>query len=245
MPFPFGKAFTYNFYPLADDEFVNIASVTAPEAVYVSKTKPSDTDARAGSMADLVQTVSPNTWAATADAEGKAITIAAIDDPEPTSAQDRYTYWVSIVWKYAVGAQAQHVIRALPLERTRAWHKNITTAAADLESIWAAVDSYVSSTNQTNAIALAKAELRMDLEAAGFEWALIWRPDDLNTLVAYKAVSNLAYGLGPEPKWLELGAAWRSTYEAMRDSIKLEYDKYREGKPSGVERAAGVMRVIR
>lgn len=244
MPYPFGRDFTYSFYALIDNEFENLSAISAAEAIYVYKDKPSRTEAAAGTGSALLATIT--TWSNTADANGKYFTIPAIDDPDPTSTIDRDTYWLAVNFKFSAAEQTQTVLRALPMQRVDAWHKVISTAQSDLESIFADVDSYASATRQDNAIAIAKEKLEQEFEAAGFDWALIWRPDKLNLACAYLALSSIMFGLGAgDPKWFELANEYRNAAKGITDGIKLEYDRLRQGEPTTVEAQHNYMRVVR
>ena len=242
MTFPFGRDFTYSFYALVDDAFENISSVASAEAIYVYKDKPSRTQAADGTGTNKLETIT--TWENTEDLNGKCFTIGAIDDPDPTSAIDRVLYWLATNFKYNAAEQTQTLLRGLPMQRADAWHKVIGTTAADLESIFPDVDSYSSSAKQLVAIQLAKDTLEEQFEAAGFEWAMIWRPDRLDLACAYLAIASICLGLGPDEKWVQLSRDHRDTARGITDSIKLEYDRLHQGEPTTVEQQGTFVRIV-
>lgn len=244
MPFPFGRAFTYTFFALVDDEFEDLSGVSTPAAIYVSKDQPSRAQAAAGTGSNVLETIS--TWSNTADGKGKSFTIAAIDDPDPTDADTRHTYWIAINFKYTASEQLQTIVRALPMQRLDAWHTVISTAPSDLEAIFPDVDSYASATRQLGAIGLAKDRIKQTLEAQGFQWAMIWRPDRLNVACQYWAISSIMFGLASgDPKWIDLAREHRDTASGILDGVKLEYTGTTKEQPTTLEQPGNFVRVTR
>jgi hypothetical protein len=249
MAYVFGKAITYNFYALDERNYNSLAAVTDAPVIHVYKHghKPSREAAIAGTdNGGLIESITA--W--TDITNGKSFTIAAIEDPDPTSIQKEYTYWLAINFVLVNSGQVQTLVRALPMQRVSAHHKAITTAISDLEAIFPTIDTYISDANQTNAITTATTRAKIDLEALGFEWAELWRPDRLSDAIAYKALSQLMYGLIREPNdnWQQLGAEYNGTYRAILDSLKVEYIHTQDDDPKMNEpqRAfGGAVRIIR
>jgi hypothetical protein len=249
MAYYFGKALTYNFYAISERSPVALSAVTDAPAIYVYKHgyKPTREDAIAGTdNGGRLQSIV--TWSDITN--GKSFTIASISDPDPTSAQEEYTYWLALNFKLVNSGQVQTHVRALPMRRIDVHHKAITTAQADLEAIFPTIDTYVSSTNQDSAIATASTRAKLDLEAYGFEWAELWRPDLLSEAVTYKALSQLMYSLIREPgdAWQELGKEYNGAYRAILDNLKLEFIATQDGSPADnapVRVSSGAIRVIR
>jgi hypothetical protein len=241
--FPFGRAFTYNFYALVDDQFEDLSAVDAPEAVYVYDAKPGrDDETRAGTSAwhtaHLIQSVAA--WSDITD--GKAIAITAIEDPAPAGTQDHRTYWIAIHFAYTVGGQVQSFIRALPMVRAQAWHKTISTSRDDLQSVFPEIDAYISDAKQEAGIALAKRVIEMEFEASGFEWALIWDVDRLKIAVAYRAVSDLLFSL-KQAEWVEMARGYREASDDMLKTIRLAYDANKEQEPTTQEARSNFLRI--
>jgi hypothetical protein len=249
MAYYFGASIAYNFYAVSERSFVSLAAVTDAPAIHVYKDgfKPSREDAIAGTdNGGLLQTIT--TW--TNITNGKTFTIAAIADPDPASAQTEYTYWLGINFVLVNSGQVQTQVRALPMRRIDVHHKAVTTAQADLEAIFPTIDTYISNANQDNAIVTATTRAKIDLEALGFEWASLWRPDRLSEAVTYKALSQLMYSLIKQPNdsWQELGREYNGAYRAILDGLKLEYINSQDASPKDnpPERVnSGALRVIR
>jgi hypothetical protein len=214
--------------------------------VYKYDYKPTRAQALAGTNnGGLIETIS--SWSDSDTDNGKTFTVAAIDDPDPTSETRSYTYWIAVNFKYTNTEQIQTIVRALPMQRIDAWHKTVNTTTADLENLWPQIDSYRTSEQQRAAIDLAKALCEQDLEAEGYEWALIWRPDKLDLAVAHRAVAQLYLGLATgagREQWLGLAESYKETYKAMLQALKVEYDSERSDEPTTKERHANFRRVI-
>lgn len=227
MPFLFGKAITYTFYPVQEKDYVSLTGVTDNPAIYVYKDtgKPMRAEAAAGTDNGHLVGVAITSWSATADGNGKSFTIPAITDPEPDGATETRTYWLAINFKLVNSGSTQTIIRALPLQRVSAHHKAISTAAADLEAIYPTIDDHASSTAQTAAITTATTAAKLYLEALGFDWAEIWRPDFLSTAISYKALSllMLAEIADTGDKWELLAKTYEGIYKGLIDGLKLEY----------------------
>lgn len=241
--FPFGRAFTYNFYALVDDEFEDLSGVDNPTSIYIYDAKPPRDVAASGTgdwhAAHIIQTITE--WTDIQD--GKAIAVSAIADPAPTGTLDNQTYWIAVNFAYEVGGQVQTCLRALPLRRAQSWHSTITTAKEDLEAIFPEIDSYISAAKQETGIALAKNVIEMEFEASGFEWALIWDVDRLKFAVAYRAVSDLLFSL-KQAEWIEMARGYRETSDEMLKTIRLAYDATKENKPTTAESRGNFLRVV-
>jgi len=226
MPNLFGQDITYNFYPINERDFVSLASVTTDPAIYIYKEgyKPDRTSAAAGTDNGGLVGVAITSWSTTTDGNGKYFTLPAIDDPDVTSSTDKRTYWAAINFYLQDSEQKQTILRALPLERIAAHHKAVGVTVANLEEIFPTIDSYVSATNQTNAITTATTRCKVDLEAHNYEWAELWRPDRLATAIAYKALSNLMFGLVQDAgdRWFELGKEYNGVYTSVLESLRVE-----------------------
>lgn len=250
MPFVFGKDITFTLYPLDEWAALSIAS-TADPAIYVYQDgyKPDRTEAAAGTDNGGLIGTAITSWGATTDGNGKQFTIPAIDDPEPTSEESRRTFWLALNFYLQNSEQKQTVVRALPMERVEVHHKAVGAAAADLEEVFANIDAYCSSDQQTAAINAATDRCQVDLDLMGFEWAQLWRPDRLKTAVVYKALAILAYGemQGPNDHWYQLGQDYQKVYETIISQIKLEHidDADQDPALNATQPTGGYMRFIR
>lgn len=245
MPYPFGKQFSYEFYVLQNNTKISLATIAAPEGIYVYTARPARSDAVTGGGSPL-QSVSE--WSASSDGLGKAITIDAIDDPAPTSEISRYNYFIAINFKFADGEQTQTVIRELIMQRVESQQETVSTDGTTLSSVFPTIDDYFTSGQQTAGITNAVEKLKLDLSAMGYQWAGVWRPDDLKIAVAYRALAELMLSLMKDStdEWSVRHDHYKQTYSAIISSIKLSYDGDSDGeKDKETHRAGGVLRVSR
>ena len=233
MTYPFGKDLTYNFYAISDNnDYESLPD--SPESIYIYKTgyKPSRAQALAGTdNGGLLETIA--SWSDTSDSNGKTFTIAALDDPDVSSEVRRFTYYVALNFKLSAGEQTQTVIRALPMERVLGHHKAVSTAAADLEAIYTDIDSLRSEAQQATSITLATNMMKDDLTASGFEWVELWRPDELNQAIAYRALADIMLGLitSDSDEWHIRYLEYKETWKGLYSMLKLEYDSTKDGEP--------------
>lgn len=251
MPFPFGKDIAYKFYALSDEKVYETLP-SAPDGVYVYKEdyKPSAEDARAGTdNGGLLSTIT--TWADISDdaanLHGKQITIPAIDDPDPNGELRERTFWVAVVYKLQTGEQPQCAIRALPMRRVTSHHFSAAVTPGDLDSAYPFVDDLVSSAVMTSNITLATTLVQEKLSAKGFEWSQLWRPDQLETAITYKALSQIMLNL-----IVDTGDQWETRYKEFKkvadntlSAIKVKYDTDENGEPDKVERFGRFGRIVR
>jgi len=247
MPNVFGKDIAYTFYAL-DGDGEPQALPTAPEAIYLYKVnyKPSREQAAAGTNNGGLIGDPITTWSDSG--QGKTFTIGAIDDPDPTGADRKHTYWLAINFKFAAAEQTQTVLRALPMQRAYGAHEAISTTLADLEGLFPQVDEYWNDTQQDTAIGLASDIIRAEFDAAGFEWVSIWRPDKLNIAVAYRALAVLAAGelaAGNAERWQALHDLWMNSGKTSANTLKLEYDRYDADEPTNIETKNNYIRIMR
>jgi len=244
MAYVFGKAITYEFYPLDEEGLrIDMSAVTDAPTIYVFTSKPTRTAAIAGTGA--AQTVS--SWSNTSSNNGKTFTITAISDPDPTSETERYTYWVAINGKLVNSGQSQCWLRALPIRRADAQSGIVSSSQGDLEAVFDNIDSFATSGEQTAAINLAETETKIALEAANYEWARIWEPNDLNQAVTYKALAIILMSKIQEPndKWHTLSAHYDRIAETIRRNVNLRYDETNAKEPTTKQTEHHYARIIR
>ncbi len=229
MGFPFGKSFTYQFFPLADDLPVEgLPSQTPSIYVFTDSSKPDYTAAAAGTGA--LATISA--WTAN-QFGGYDITIPAIDDPEPTGGLIKRTYWIAINFILASSEQSQCVIRALEMERVLGHHKRVTVTDADLKSFWPAIESYCTTVELNAMIELSRAAIREELRNKGYEWATIYRPDRLYHACVYKCLdlACLSQLQQQGDKFDKLHDQFSGFYKQTMAGLKVEVDANKDGAP--------------
>lgn len=229
MGYPFGQDFTYSFYPLVDNDAALLIPSQSP-AIYVftDSNVPTRTTAAAGTGA--TQTIT--TW--TQRGLGFDFTVTALTDPDTTSTLDRRTYWLGINFILKTAGQTQTLIRALEMERVSGHHKQISVTTTDILNYFPEATAYVSEQTILAFIANAKEEIKARLTNNKFEWAQIWRPDRLNISTIYKTLMSIGssqrkiVGDNFDRNYEE----WKLIFESTINSIKLEYDTFREGQPT-------------
>jgi hypothetical protein len=253
MPYAFGVDITYKFYAITPDGDY-IALPSAPESVHVYKegSKPSFTQAQAGTdNGGLLKTIS--TWSAisgdtpSAGTKGKQITIAAIDDPDPDGQILERTYWIAFNYKLQADGQTQTQIRALPMRRVTGHHKSIQVTPGKLDEVFDNVDIYVSSTVMNAHIQHAETLTKEALKDKGFEWAELWRPDQLESVMIYRALSQIMMSLIVDTgdQFDRRYEEFKKISETMLSGLNLIYDQSLNAEPDYKERFGRYARVVR
>ena len=255
MAYNFGRAITYELFILEGDDqegYVSLNGVTDTPTIYVFDSKPTREQARNGTGLTPLQTIVfwSNVTKDSTTATGKQFTITAISDPDPTSSKNRYTYWLGINFPLIDSGQVQTIVRALPMQRADLHHEPVGVTKADLEEIFSTIDAIASTAEQESKIQVAVENVKQDLEADGFEWAQIWEPDDLNKIVAYRALSMIMV-----EKIADTGDKWETRYREYKkqssdflDGLKLKYIADQGGtEPQSKEQAVNIrsVRIVR
>lgn len=252
MAYIFGKDITYTFYAIEDRDAIDMSGVTTSPAIYVYKSnyKPDRTQAAAGTDNGGLVGSAITTWTATTRGNGKYFTIPAIDDPDPTSSIDTYTYWLAINFYLKNSEQKQTLIRALPMRRVSAHHKAIDVRNEDLEAIYPGVTTnIVSSANAVAVIGHAITMTELDLDAKGFEYANLWRPDRLNEAVQYRALAEIMLQnmVATDDEWHTLYKEYKDVSNNIVRNLKIEYTTSAGAEDDNIKetRGGGVVRFIR
>lgn len=241
MRYAFGQDFTYVFTPYVDGEPVQSTHThTAKLFVYDSEPSRSQVTSEAGSLA----TTTAN-W--TNGSSSISFTVEAIDDPYPNDADDTHTYWVGIKYLLESGGQEQIIIRALLLERSKGTSSALEVTVADLEEQFKEIATYVSTPEILDQIAIQKELLKVELEAKGYEWAQIWRPDKLKRAIVFSTLGAL---LAQESKrdgdqFDKLSRRFDSNAQGFLKLVSIEYDASDNNQPDSLVQAQGFTRVTR
>ena len=250
MAFSFGKDITYEFYAVEDRDALDLSGVSTAPAIYVYKTgyKPNRTQAAAGTDNGGLVGAAITTWTATTRGNGKTFTIPAISDPDATSNIESYSYWLVINFYLKTGGDKQTIVRALPMRRIAAHHKAIDVINEDLKGIFDSIDIYANSAGQIAAIANATSMTENNLDAKGFEWSSLWRPDRLNEAVKYRAVAQIILGEAQKnDEFIELYKTFRDVSENTINVLKIEYISQSDARAEEVKksRGGGMVRLVR
>lgn len=243
MGYPFGKDFKFYFYPLVDNETVQSIPTQNPD-IYIfddSAGQPSRQAAAAGTGA--IQTITD--WDKVAN--GFAISVSALSDPDQTSTITERNYWIAINFKLKAAGQTQTIIRALDMERVAAHEKRVSIEATDLTTLWPEIAQYANNSTLNAAIELAIEEVKSILLNRGFEWATIKRPDRLNLAIRVRALMQIESQQSQESgdNFDRNYQEHKKQYKSYLDSIQLEIDADKDGKPETKTEAAGSAVVCR
>ncbi len=239
--FSFGKDFTYTFTPYIDNEEVaGIPTHTAKLLVYSSQPARSQVIDETGELATYTAT-----WAT--NAASCAFSVAAIEDPSPTSIDDNENYWVGIKFYLKSGGQVQIHIAALLLERPRGTQSALSVVVADLSAQFKNIADYCTNQEMLDQIEIQTEMLRAELEAKGFKWASIWRPDRLKRAIVYSTLGAL---LGNESKregdqFDRHATKFDNQAAQYLKLIQLEYDTDNNNEPDSVVTSGGYAFLVR
>jgi hypothetical protein len=246
VTYPFAQDFTYHFFPLVNEDAATVAANVQSQtpAIYVFLNRPDRTSASNGTGS--LQTISTWTWGATYDGAWD-VPVSAVADPNPTSEQRQWLFWICFNFVLKLGGTTQCVIREMPMERVTGQGNTVTTDQNDLRAIWPQVDAYASEPQRKAYITQSTEEVRAYLRAAGWEWSRINRLDRLNMVVAYKALAIICLGQSqaPNDKFYAKYVEYRDTYKEMRDSLRFEYDANGLGATDTTQTQGGTLFVIR
>lgn len=241
--FPWGKPFTYSFYPLIDDQPVETSDDAPTIYVYADSSPVNVGTARIGTGSPL-QTI--NSWQKNG-AFRRDISVAAIPDPTPDQLIFKRWYWIGINFTLTAGGQVQTLVKSLEMVRVKAQHRQVETNEFSLTAIYPGVTTYADSAKITRQIDQAKREIQSFLRNAGYEWAQIYRPDRLSDAVAYRALSLIMIGQSQRPgdHFDKKFAVYEGMYVTHRDGLKFEYDTANTGRAITTETQSGFMFVTR
>jgi len=185
MSYNYGKSITRNFYPLEDDEPIELPS-QAP-AIYLYSSLPTLADAQAGTGAIASHSISY--WEPQAVTPyARSWTFPPIANPSPNSATSPRGYWEVINFVSAPGGQRQTVINQLVLERTQALPEIPGTTKADLKRVWPGISTYITDSQLDDFLQLAMEEMQSDFQAKGFDWGTIKNLSRARLALAFKTI---------------------------------------------------------
>ena len=249
MAFVFGQSFTARVYPLVDDDAFT-PGMTAANLVsaYLFDAQPTRAAAASGTGA-LPVTIAGWTWDATNGAF--AVSVPALNDPEPTAADPDRTYFLAVNWRLEAGQQVQTTVQPLVLMRLRSQGAGLYVTAADLEDYYPDITAYGTPAQLAATIAQASDDVRGKLQALGYRWAGVTRPDRLKQVVVLRVLSivMLAQVQASGDKFYGKFTEYRAMYLEALDGLKVEYDLSGDGvpdaEPVGTQPAVQSLWVVR
>lgn len=191
---------------LLDSEGLELLPSNDNPTIYLFSSFPDRTAAAAGTGA--VQTISA--WTGTGT--DRAITIAAVSDPEPTSNTRHKEYYLGINFTLAASGQVQTLIEQVIFERALAQIDNLSITAQDAKNIYPAISSYLSDAQITSYIVGSTEELKTELKAKAIDWASVKNPRDFKRVIIYRAIADASF----------------SQIQEQDDKFSKRYDAYQE-----------------
>jgi len=182
----FGKDITRKFYPLEDNEPINLVS-QAP-AIYLFEDQPTMEAARSGTGA-MAAAIEYWTESATSPYP-RTYTIPAIPDPDPESGSYKCLgYWEAVNYIVQTNGQLQTKLRQFEVEQAKATETVPGTTYTTLAAIYPAISGYVSDNSVlTGFINAAEAELKLEFRSYGIDWGDVSSLKDFNYAIAYRAI---------------------------------------------------------
>ena len=232
----FGRDITYNLHLYEDGE--KITDLPAQTVTgYLFRPEPSRADAAAGTGA-----LSTFTQSLTA---GSAIslTIPAVADPDDTSNFNAYDYWVAVNFILKTGGDTQTSIRKIRIERVNGQNYDIGVELDDVLSLFPDALSYLSASQISAIIQLARSEIVFELEQEGIAWAAVWRPDDLYHTLLFRVLYHVY--ASQKDDFVESRDEAKASYISAKNSLKLAYDATLSGQPTEVVAPQGALYVRR
>lgn len=228
MYYIFGKDISRKFYPLLDDQPYQLPSQSP--TIYIFSSQPSLNDARDGGGA--VATISSWTQNSLSPYDC-SYTITAIEDPAPESNIPQRTYYEAINYIAKSGGQTQTVLRTIDLERGSGAPEVIGVTYSDLVEVYPAIVDYVSESEITSIINIAKSEVELKLKGKGIRWSDIQNHAELKRAIAYRSIQLVSESQITEPddKFVTRREIYKEKFnESMKDTI-LYVDTNRDGIP--------------
>lgn len=226
MKYIFGKDIVRNFYPLENNQPINLPTQTPH--IYLFDTYPSLAAAAAGTSA--LQSLT--TWSSQeADPYARTYTFTAINDPSPTSATNYKQYWEAINYVPKTGVTIAPLIRSIWLYRAEANETVPGTTAQDLKDIYPGITAYLTDAQLQDMLSIALEEMKLDFEASGLEWARIYDLYKTKLALAFKtiALANLSQIRESNDKFQIRYKEFEDKYARAVTSLKLPYDYQGDG----------------
>lgn len=179
---------------LLDNERQEITPSADSPTIYVFDSLPSRTAAAAGTGA--IQTIS--SW--TGSGSKRAVTIAAISDPDPASSARYKEYYLGINFTLVASGQVQTTIERFEVERVLSQVDNLTITAQDAKDIYPTISAYLSDALIAKYITGAIDDVKAELSGKGIDWAAIKNPKDYKRAIVFKAIADASLSQIQEPE---------------------------------------------
>lgn len=224
----FGKDIARKFYPLEDNEPINLPSQSP--AIYLFSTMPSLADARAGTGA-IASVV--NYWTETNTTPyQRAYTLLAIPDPSPTSSTPRETtYFEAVNFVTKASGQTQTHISAFDVEKPRASESIPGTTPYDLKTVYPAIANYCTDAQLERYLGAAQDLIKIDLRSKSVDWGDIDGLRNLRYALAFLTIQLVAESQieDASDKFAIRAEIYSKKFESLMSKIALPYDPDGDG----------------
>lgn len=221
---PYGKDWTYVYYPPDDPDFTPLAS-TSP-SVYIFSTRPSESTARSGTGA--LQTIS--TWSEYGNPIRRELAVTTITDPQDGTKEA--VYWIAVNYLLKTSGQKQLDLQSFILVTPDGFYADPTPSVEYIKGISSSIGSYYVDSNIEAYSKLGLSQLKKQLKAKGFEWAQIENRDDLKLAIAYKALSLMMLEQISESgdRFSKRYDEYKASYDTLILSFGVDYDANKDGQ---------------
>lgn len=223
----FGKTITRKFYPKENDLPLSIPSQAAE--IYLFDTRPTWSDARAGTGADQ----SITTWTQSGTSPyPQTYSFAPIDDPAPTENLLSRSYYEAINFVAELTEQKQTVIREFTVERPRGNEDTPETTVDDIREVFPAINNYLSDSQIEGFLSVAESELKNGLIARGIRWSRVAAFPNTKLAIAYKclSLSSLSQIKESGDRHAIRYDEFKKLYDSAMKAVPLEVDTDEDGK---------------
>ena len=226
----FGKDLSRTFYPLENNEPINLPSQVP--SIYLFSTQPALDDALNGTGAIATHTVSY--WAESATTPyPRTYTIPAIQDPDQSSSKRCIGYWEAVNYIAQTAGQTQTKLRYFEIERAKVQSDQPGTTLADIKAVFPGITSYATDSQLGDALTVATAKVKLEFEGKGFVWGQMQDLYKLKYAIAYKTIeiacaAQVAKG-NLSKQWMVEYA--HKEYNTILDAVQLRQDVDNDGFP--------------
>lgn len=239
----FERSATRYFYPLANNEPLQLPAQTVTFYFFTQQPSFDDAQSGTGAFATVTSTTigASTPWPVT-------FVLPAIDDPAPDSAWAVYTYWYSVKFINVAGGDAQCVIRSFEISRVEGNDNVPGTTVQQLKDIYPAISAYATDAQLTAHIASAQEELKLEFKKRGLPWSRISDLSDITLALAFRTIANVSLsqiqlaGDRFEVRYVEFNTRSRNLLDGLKLQLDTDGDGLRESESTAASNAWTVIR---
>lgn len=229
MKYPFGQDFVYEYYPIVADDAFTPSDTSLTPALYLFTDSPDRAKAAAGTGAVW----SGTTWTWNGSKRCFSFTIAAVDDPGPTSTNQTEDYYLAINVRLQASEQIQTTVQRLLLERVLGHDSTAAPTVQEVAEEFTPITSYAKESEIYSYILKAQEDVRDALKVQGYQWARIHSVKELKRAVTFKAVLRfllVAVQQGGD-KFVFKYNEYKELYTGALATVQFLYDSDGDGVP--------------